>query len=96
MSNLTPEQIKSIRLKAGLTQEEAAQIINIKHARNFARFEMPVTCKQHRKMPKHKEELFLLKIEKIEHDAGLVVYGQARMRTQFSTQEILEGGEIGK
>jgi len=58
--SLTPEQIKKIRVRAGLTQREAADIVRVV-LRSWQSYEAPSDTSKARKMSAGTLELFCLK-----------------------------------
>lgn len=63
MTHPTPEEIKSARLAAGLTQTQAGALIRASR-RTWQNWEAPVGSQRHRNMPVAKWRLFNLLIEK--------------------------------
>lgn len=62
---MTPQEIKALRKKAGLTIKQVAELMGYKSLKSWQHFETPEGMSTHRPMPKHTEELYVLKINEI-------------------------------
>ena len=62
---MTPQEIKDLRKKAGLTLKQVAELMGYKSLKSWQHFETPQGLSTHRPMPRHTKELYAIKINEI-------------------------------